>query len=135
MRILPAYLIAMVIFLVLDMLWLGVVARGMYNARIGGMLLEKPNWTAAGIFYLLFVAGLVYFAIAQNVAAGDWRAAGVAGALYGFFCYATYNWTNLAVMKGYDPLVAVIDNCWGVVVAGVSAAATVAVLKAFGSSG
>lgn len=132
MRYVPAYFTAMVIFLALDMLWLGVIARGMYAARIGGMLLERPNWTAAAIFYIIFVLGLIYFAISANLATGNWQAAAMSGALYGFFCYATYNWTNLAVMKGYDPLVAVIDNGWGVVVGAVSAAATVAIVNRLG---
>lgn len=63
MKYVPVHASAMVIFLLLDLLWLGVVARGMYNARFGAMLLDKPNWTAAAIFYIHFVSGLIYFAV------------------------------------------------------------------------
>ena len=76
-------------------------------------MLDRPRWGVAAIFYLLYVAGLVYFAISQGWQAGSWQTAALNGALLGFFCYLTYNATNLSVMKGYDGVVAVLDTAGG----------------------
>lgn len=132
MRHAGAYGIALVIFLVIDAIWLGIVARGFYVSRMGELLLDQPRWGVAAVFYCLFVAGLVYFAINTGMQNGDWRAAAFNGALFGFFCYLTYDATNLAVLKGYDPVVAVVDTIWGAVLGGVVAGSTIVVMKALG---
>ncbi len=107
MKYASAYGIALVIFLVLDGLWLGVVAKGLYAARMGDLLADNPRWGVAVVFYAIYVIGLVYFAISAGMEAGSWKVAALNGALFGFFCYLTYDATNLAVLKGYDPLIAV----------------------------
>ena len=127
MKYAGAYGIALAIFLILDAIWLGVVARGFYAARMGDLMLEQPRWGVAVLFYALFVVGLTYFAISGSVEAGDWQRAALNGALFGFFTYLTYDATNLAVLKGYDPVVAVVDVAWGTVLGGVVAGATVAI--------
>ncbi len=132
MKFLPIYLVALVIFLALDALWLGVIARNFYASRMGALMLEQPRWGIAALFYLIFVAGLVYFAISQHVTTGDWRAAALNGALFGFFCYLTYDATNLAVLKGYDTTVAVVDTIWGTILGGVVSGLTVVAVNAFG---
>lgn len=135
MKYAGAYGIALAIFLTIDAIWLGIVARGFYASRMGELLLDQPRWGVAALFYAVFVMGLVYFAIAGSIADGDWRTAALNGALFGFFCYLTYDATNLAVLKGYDPVVAVVDTIWGAVLGGVVAGGTVVVLKALGWSG
>ena len=132
MKFLPVYLVALAIFLALDALWLGVVARNFYASRMASLMLEQPRWGIAALFYVLFVAGLVYFAIGAHVAAGDWRAAALNGALFGFFCYLTYDATNLAVLKGYDTTVAIVDTVWGTVLGGLVSGLTVVLVGAFG---
>ena len=127
MKYAGAYGIALAIFFILDAIWLGVVARGFYAARMGDLMLEQPRWGVAILFYALFVVGLTYFAISGSVEAGDWQRAALNGALFGFFTYLTYDATNLAVLKGYDPVVAVVDVAWGTVLGGVVAGATVAI--------
>ena len=127
MKYAGAYGIALAIFLILDAIWLGVVARGFYAARMGDLMLEQPRWGVAVLFYALFVVGLTYFAISGSVETGDWQRAALNGALFGFFTYLTYDATNLAVLKGYDPVVAVVDVAWGTVLGGVVAGATVAI--------
>lgn len=127
-----AYCVALIIFLAIDALWLGVIARNFYASRMGSLMLEQPRWSVAVLFYLIFVVGLVYFAISAHVASGDWRAAALNGALFGFFCYLTYDATNLAVLKGYDPVVAIVDTIWGTVLGGVVSALTVVLLNATG---
>ena len=132
MKYASAYAVALALFLALDAIWLGLVARGFYASRMGPLMAEQPRWGVAALFYALFVAGLVYFAISQHLAAGDWRAAALNGALFGFFCYLTYDATNLAVVKGFDGLLAVVDTVWGTLLGGVVAGATVSIASALG---
>ena len=131
-KLVPVYLIALVIFLAIDMLWLGVVARNFYAERMAGLLADQPRWGVAAVFYAVFVIGLMYFAISGHLAAGDWKGAVVAGALFGFFTYLTYDATNLAVLKGYDTTVAIVDTIWGTVLGGAVSGVTVAIASRFG---
>ena len=135
MKYAPAYVIALVIFLVLDALWLGLVAKSFYADRIGPIMLSSPRWGVAAVFYLIFVAGLVYFAISGALPAGNWQAAARDGALFGFFTYLTYDATTLAVIKGFDGTLAVVDVAWGTVLCAVTAALAVVLLAAFGLAG
>jgi uncharacterized membrane protein len=111
------YLASLAAFLAIDLTWLGVVARDFYRARLGYLLSPNPNWAAAIIFYMLFVGGLLYFAVLPGVAAGSLRQALVAGALFGFFTYATYDLTNLATVKDWPWALSVVDMAWGTVLA------------------
>ncbi len=132
MKYLAGYGMAVVLFLVLDAIWLGLIARGFYSARMGDLLLEQPRWGVAVVFYAVFVIGLVWFAVSAGMADGNWATAALNGALFGFFCYLTYDATNVAVLKGYDPVVAVVDTVWGTVLSGTVAGGTVVLLKVFG---
>lgn len=105
-----AYAGALTSLLVLDGLWLGLVARGFYKARIGDLLLDKPHWGIAAIFYLAHAAGIVVFAIPQ---ATGWTTALLYGALFGFFVFAAYDITNLATLRGWSTSVAMVDLGWG----------------------
>ena len=129
MKYIYAYGVALALFLVLDAIWLGVVARGFYASRMGDLLLDQPRWGVAAIFYALYVIGLVYFAVAPGLAAQSAAIAALNGALFGFFAYLTYNATNLSVLRGYDPVVAVVDTAWGTLLGAAVASATVAILK------
>lgn len=129
------YGIALVIFLALDALWLGLVARGFYAERMGALMADPPRWGVAAIFYAFYVAGLVYFAISTGMNGGGWQAAALNGALFGFFCYLTYDATNLAVMKGYDPLLAIVDTIWGTLLSATASAGTVVILAMLGRTG
>jgi uncharacterized membrane protein len=117
-----AYATALASLLVLDGLWLGVIARTFYKTRLGDLLLDKPNFAVAALFYLVHAAGIVVFAIPQ---ATGWTTALLFGALFGFFVYAAYDLTNLATLRGWPASVAVIDLAWG------SAATAVATTVAF----
>lgn len=131
-KYLSAYGIALVLFLVLDALWLGVVARNFYASRLGDLLLDQPRWGVAAIFYAVYIVGLVYFGIAAGMAAGSWQIAALNGALFGFFAYLTYNFTNLSVLRGYDGIVAMVDTGWGALMGALVAGGTVAVLQWLG---
>jgi uncharacterized membrane protein len=134
MKYATAYGVALVIFLIMDALWLGVVARGFYTSRMGELLLDQPRWGVAAIFYALYIVGLVYFAVVPGMASGSWATGAFNGALFGFFAYLTYNATNLSVLRGYDPVVAIVDTSWGTIMGAVVAGgATLAVNAWHGS--
>ena len=132
MKPVAAYLIALVVFLALDALWLGIVARSFYMSRIGELILDQPRWGIAVIFYALYVVGLVYFAIMPGLAAGSTGTAALNGALFGFFSYLTYNATNLSTLEGYDAVVAAVDTGWGTMLGATVAGVTVVLMGLFG---
>lgn len=109
--------IALPVFFAIDMLWLGLIAKEFYAKQIGGLMKPDINWTAAIIFYLIFIAGLVVFVITPAVLKSSWTHAVLMGALFGFVCYATYDLTNLAVAKDWPILVTIVDLIWGAVLA------------------
>jgi uncharacterized membrane protein len=111
------YLITLVVFLVLDAIWLGVIARRLYQAQIGFLMAKKPRWAAAGVFYLLFVVGLVVFCVSPGVREGSLGQAAWRAALFGLVTYATYDLTNLATVEGWPLLVTIIDLAWGTTLA------------------
>ena len=115
-----AYVATALGFLVLDIIWLGFVAKNLYQREIGHLLLEDFNMVAAFAFYLMFIAGVVIFAVAPALQAGSWKTALLLGALFGFFTYATYDLTNLATLKGWSTTMTVVDIAWGAVLTSVS---------------
>lgn len=130
-----AYVVAVVIFLVFDALWIGVIAKSLYADRIGSILLDQPRWGVAVLFYAIYLVGLLYFAVSTGFNGGGVSVAAMNGALFGFFAYFTYSATNLAVMKGYDSVVAVADTVWGALLGAIVAGATVYVVQRFFPNG
>jgi uncharacterized membrane protein len=112
------YLISVPIFFVVDLLWLGVIAKSFYRSRLGH-LMGDINWPAAIIFYLIFLIGLTYFATYPAVLQGILGSAFMLGALYGFFTYATYDLTNLATLRDWPIVVVVVDIVWGTILGSV----------------
>jgi uncharacterized membrane protein len=112
------YLITLVVFFAIDMIWLGVVAKGFYRRHLGSMLSPKVNWAAAVLFYLLFIVGLLVFAVRPALAAGNPLKALFLGALLGLISYATYDLSNLATMKDWPLVVTIVDLVWGTVLGG-----------------
>jgi uncharacterized membrane protein len=111
--IILSYLLTFLVFLVVDMLWLGFIAKGIYQKYLGSFLSDSINWTAAIIFYLIFVIGISIFAIYPSVNKGSVNHAILMGALFGFFTYATYDLTNLATLKSWPLTIVFIDIIWG----------------------
>jgi uncharacterized membrane protein len=126
------YLIALPIFFAFDMVWLGLVAKNFYREQIGALMKPDVNFAAAGIFYLVFILGLVLFVIAPAVEKQSWMHALVYGMLFGFVCYATYDLTNLAVTKDWPLLVTLVDLAWGAVLGGAVCVITYAIYSKFG---
>ncbi len=112
------YLMTLAVFFVIDMVWLGVVAKGFYRKHLGSMLSPKINWAAALLFYLVFIAGLLIFVIRPALAQGEPLKALLLGALFGLISYATYDLSNLATLKGWPIIVTVVDLVWGATLGG-----------------
>ena len=107
------YIIALPVFFVIDMVWLGLIAKNFYRAQIGSLMKTDVNWIAAIIFYLIFIVGLVVFVITPAIEKGLWTHALIFGALFGFVCYATYDLTNLTIAKDWPLLITIVDLIWG----------------------
>jgi uncharacterized membrane protein len=113
-NIIKHYLITLLSFLVLDAIWLGLIAQPFYQAQIGFLLAENPNWLAAGMFYLLYVAGLYSFVVEPGLRGetSPVRAA-LRGGFFGLVAYATYDLTNLATIDRWPLLLTAVDLVWG----------------------
>lgn len=117
------YAISVPIFLLIDLLWLGVIASSFYQDKLGDMM--KINWTASIVFYLVFLFGLTLFVTYPALSNGGWKYALLWGALFGFFTYATYDLTNLATLKDWSLTLTIVDLIWGTVLGALVASITV----------
>ena len=109
-----AYAATAVGFFCIDFIWLSTISTSFYRNRIGSLLLEQPNFGVAGLFYLVYVAGVVHFAVMPAVNGASWVTALVNGALLGLVAYGTYDMTNLATLKNWSVSVSVVDMMWGI---------------------
>ena len=105
-----AYGVTAIVFLGLDYVWLAWVAKDFYARSLGALMREAPDFMAAGVFYLFYVAGIVFFAA---MPAESWKGALARGALLGLLAYGTYEMTNLATLKGWPWRMAAVDMAWG----------------------
>jgi len=112
---LKLYIATLIAFFAIDMLWLGLVARAFYRKHLGFLLAPHPNWLAAVVFYLLFIVGILVFAVAPGLQDNSLKTALLRAALFGLICYATYDLTNLATVKDWPVLVTIVDMIWGTV--------------------
>lgn len=126
------YVIALPLFLVLDGLWLGLVARDFYRKQIGSLMKDDVNWIAVAVFYLLYVGALTFFVLEPAMEKRSLQHAAFAGALFGLVCYATYDLTNLAVAKDWNVTVTAVDMLWGAVVTGMVSASTFLLMEKLG---
>ena len=114
-KLIISYLLTTIVFFAIDLLWLGVVAKGFYGKHLSNFLADQVNWTAAIVFYLLFIVGIFIFAILPATEKSSWTHALTYGALFGFFTYATYDLTNLATLNNWPIKVVIVDIIWGIV--------------------
>lgn len=125
------FIIALAIFLAVDVTWLSTAGRSIYFVELAGMLKDQPNFAIAFIFYVIFVLGLVGFVIGPAMAANDIWYALKMGAFFGFVAYATYDLTNLSSMKGFTAKIAMIDLAWGTFLSATVSSLTVLSLRFF----
>lgn len=130
MKWIIAYVAAAVSFGILDFFWLRWAEPNLYRPVIGEIMADQLRVGAAGAFYFLYLAGMVWFAIKPGIASGQVMTAVLNGALLGALCYATFDLTNQAVMKVWATHITIADIIWGAFATAVaSGAATWAVLR------
>jgi uncharacterized membrane protein len=121
--IIAPYLATLLVFAGIDFIWLGFVAQGYYRSQIGHLFADQVNMPAAVAFYLVYVLGLMLFAVQPALAAGGVSKGFMLWALFGLFCYATYDLTNLATLKNWSLPLSLLDMAWGALLSGIAAAA------------
>lgn len=126
---LTQYAVAAVVFVIVDFVWLTTVAQKLYDKRLGHLLADSPNVGAAVLFYAIFLAGLVFFVVHPAVDAGSWQRALLVGAFFGLVTYATWDLTNLAVLKDFPASIVPIDMAWGTFLAASVSISTYAVVQ------
>ncbi len=131
MQTVIAYVATLLAFTLIDLIWLGVVAKDFYRRELGPLMADPINWVAGFAFYAIFAVGIVIFAVQPALASGGPMRAGLIGAMFGFFAYATYDLTNLATTKGFPLKMALVDMVWGSVLTGLAAAVGTAVATRF----
>lgn len=113
LKFIQLYLVVFASFFIIDMIWLGVVAKKFYKTQLGSMMAKRINWAAAMVFYLLYIVGLIFFVIYPALGQGSWFYAFWTGAFFGLICYATYDLSNLATLEGWPRIVTAVDLVWG----------------------
>lgn len=108
------YILTIPIFFFVDIIWLGYLAKDFYRNNLGSIVSPTVNWPAAIGFYLVYIIGILIFAVIPALEKDSALKAALFGALFGFFTYATYDLTNLATIKEWPLRVAVIDIIWGI---------------------
>ncbi|MEO9634712.1 MAG: DUF2177 family protein [Parasphingorhabdus sp.] len=126
-----AYVIAAIIFGILDYLWLSNMAGTLYRPVIGGIMADEFRKVPALAFYLIYLFGIVWFGIKPGLANGQWTTALLNGALFGGIAYATYDLTSQAVLKVWSTKISLYDIAWGTFATGVTAALTTYLLLRF----
>ena len=118
------FTIALPVFLVIDLIWLGIVARPFYQAQLGPLMREDVKWGAAFLFYLIFVAGIVILAVLPAVQKESFLQAVLLGAMLGLVSYAAFDLTSLATIQGFPRTMAMVDLAWGTVLTATVSAVT-----------
>lgn len=115
------YLTFLITLLVIDLIWLLGVAKNLYQQEMGDLMATEPKLIAGLAFYLIYALGVCIFVIVPALSKQSWIYAVQYGALFGFFCYMTYDLTNLAVIRNFPTGLAFIDIAWGSAVTAVAA--------------
>jgi len=121
---LKLYALTVPVFFAVDIIWLGFVAKKFYRNHLGFILSPDVNWSAAISFYLLYIVGIIIFAVVPAL-----EKALLWGSLYGFFTYATYDLTNMATIKNWPLKVVMVDILWGVFLCSVVASISFLIAK------
>jgi len=109
------YVLTVPVFFLVDLLWLGVVAKGFYRRHLDPIINFQVNWPVAVAFYLVYITGIIYFAVRPALAGDSIFQAIMIGALFGFFTYATYDLTNWATIADWPCTIVIVDLLWGTV--------------------
>jgi uncharacterized membrane protein len=118
-----AYGATLLVFVAADMIWLGATASRIYRPVLGDIAAPDVRLVPAVIFYVLYPAGLVIFAVAGGLKSGSALSTISYGALFGFFTYATYDLSNYATLRNWTLQLTMIDVAWGTVLGAIAALA------------
>lgn len=113
------YFSTLIIFFIVDMIWLGVIAKKFYRDQLGALLLDNFKWAPAFIFYFMFICGLLIFVVIPSLEKKSLLYAVSFGAMFGLIAYATYDLTNLATLKGWPIHLTIVDMIWGAVLSAI----------------
>lgn len=116
-----SYFATGIVFLGCDVVWLSIAGNALYRPLLGDLLLAQFRLVPAVAFYLIYMAGIVFFAVSPALASGRWTSASINGALLGFVAYATYDLTNQATLRSWSLTITILDLCWGTILTAVSA--------------
>lgn len=133
MYYLKMYIIALIVFFAVDIAWLGFIAKDLYKKQLGFLMADKTNWTAAIIFYMVYIIGLIFFALNPALQKDSLMYAALVGAFFGFITYATYDMTNLATLKDWPIFVSLVDIIWGTVLCSATSSISFIILRAIGA--
>ena len=120
-KYLLAYIATLIFMFMVDLIWLSQIAEPLYKAGIGHLMAEKPTLIYAALFYLMYIFGIFWFAVKSNIN-NSIKSAFINGIIFGFFVYASYDLTNLALLKDWPLKLSIIDITWGVLLSGSMAA-------------
>lgn len=115
------YLATGIAFGILDYVWLSRVGPGLYRPIIGELMADRPRVGPAAAFYLIYILGILFFAVIPALGEAMGWTALLRGALFGFFAYATYDLTNHATLKVWSTKITLLDMAWGTFVTGAAA--------------
>lgn len=132
MNYVKSYVTTFTVFMVIDMIWIGIIARKLYRNQIGFLLKGDVNWVAAIGFYMLYIVGLLFFVLEPALVRGSASYALLAGMFFGLVTYATYDLTNLATLKGWPVPITFIDMAWGTSLGGLTSFVSYLVLTGLG---
>jgi len=124
-------LISVAVFLSIDMIWLLVISKNLYAKYLGYLMTDQVRVGAAAIFYFIFVVGLLFFVITPALSKDSWTYALFAGMFVGLITYATYDLTNLAVVKDWPVAITIIDLIWGTFLSSTTATVSFLLIRLF----
>ena len=126
---LVATLLASVIFLIIDVIWLSFATKSFYRPLLGELISDKPVMWAAGLFYLLYMFGMAVIVIQPCIEPSGLYKSLYTGFIFGLVAYGTYNLTNMAVIKDWSPTVTFVDMFWGGSLTALSATSGIFIAK------
>ncbi|QUI24420.1 DUF2177 family protein [Vallitalea pronyensis] len=129
MQMIKTYVITFLVFMSIDLVWLGFVAKKLYRSQIGFIMKTHVNWVAAILFYLLYIVGLLVFALNPALEKNSWQHALFLGMFFGLITYATYDLTNLATLKDWPLAITIIDLAWGTTLGGLTTLLSYLIVK------
>jgi uncharacterized membrane protein len=121
LKYLGIYLTFLITLITVDLVWLLGIAKNLYREEMGDLMASEPKLLAGLAFYLIYALGVCIFVIAPALSKQSLMHALQYGALFGFFCYMTYDLTNLAVIRDFPTKLAFIDMAWGSLVTALTA--------------